>query len=524
MSVGARRRDRRSTRRRRATSPRSAGGSPPPAGVDVEIARRHQDVRPSTPSRAAAPPAARRSARTTPRSSSPSSPRHGPTARSTVDVHFIGQLQTNKVRPLAGARRRVARRVDRPSLVDELAKRMPGRARPRPGRHRPASPARAAARPDDVDALVERAARRRARRSHGLMTVGPTHGGPEAARPGFRAVRATASTGSAWRVCSMGMSADLEVAVAGGRHRGAHRQRAVRRASPRRDAAHRVRIATTVRVACSGRRVRGWLSGRRQWTTSVSGPTMPTTTTTLSQETGAPGEAQPRHEPTRGPQHRLRARRRPCARCPPRPSYPHARRRADGPAPEPAAGRLQRPAPTDQPAPGVGRRAAPGAGRGPPGDPYTVRPRRFDSAQELADKFKEGLPVIMNLEAADREVSRRLIDFASGLCYALNGSMEKVATGVYLLKPIPSRPAAYDQPDDGGSTADPARPAVYCGRHGADTPIGPQHRVQDRPQGLRPRRGRRLQGARSPRRSSRRRTRRRRWRPGPAPPSPSCRS
>ena len=73
------------------------------------------------------------------------------------------------------------------------------------------------------------------------------------------------------------------------------------------------------------------------------------------------------------------------------------------------------------------------------GDPYTVRPRRFDSAQELADKFKEGLPVIMNLEAADREVSRRLIDFASGLCYALDGSMEKVATGVYLLKPIAAR-------------------------------------------------------------------------------------
>ena len=63
-------------------------------------------------------------------------------------------------------------------------------------------------------------------------------------------------------------------------------------------------------------------------------------------------------------------------------------------------------------------------------DPHTVRPRRFDSAQEIADKFKEGQPVIMNLEATDREVSRRLIDFASGLCYGLNGSMEKVASGV----------------------------------------------------------------------------------------------
>ncbi len=80
-------------------------------------------------------------------------------------------------------------------------------------------------------------------------------------------------------------------------------------------------------------------------------------------------------------------------------------------------------------------------------DPYTVRPRRFDSAQEIADKFKEGLPVIMNLEATDREVSRRLIDFASGLCYGLNGSMEKVATGVYLLKPPGSRSHTADLHD-----------------------------------------------------------------------------
>ncbi len=70
-------------------------------------------------------------------------------------------------------------------------------------------------------------------------------------------------------------------------------------------------------------------------------------------------------------------------------------------------------------------------------EPSTVKPRRFDQAQEIADRFKEGLPVIMNLENTERDVSRRLIDFASGLCYGLNGSMEKVASGVYLLKPLP---------------------------------------------------------------------------------------
>lgn len=67
--------------------------------------------------------------------------------------------------------------------------------------------------------------------------------------------------------------------------------------------------------------------------------------------------------------------------------------------------------------------------------PHTVRPRRFDQAQEVADKFKDGQPVIVNLEGVDRDLSRRLIDFASGLCYGLGGTMEKVGSGVYLLTP-----------------------------------------------------------------------------------------
>lgn len=81
-------------------------------------------------------------------------------------------------------------------------------------------------------------------------------------------------------------------------------------------------------------------------------------------------------------------------------------------------------------------------------EPHTVRPRRFDQAQEVADKFKDGQPVIMNLEGTEREVARRLIDFASGICYALDGSMEKVATGVYLLKPPSQRQSRYDDYDD----------------------------------------------------------------------------
>jgi cell division inhibitor SepF len=90
------------------------------------------------------------------------------------------------------------------------------------------------------------------------------------------------------------------------------------------------------------------------------------------------------------------------------------------------------------------RSSSPRVTTAPVGEPSTVRPRRFDQAQELADKFKEGQSVILNLESTERDVARRLIDFASGVCYSLDGSMEKVATGVYLLKPSPQRIHRFD--------------------------------------------------------------------------------
>jgi cell division inhibitor SepF len=67
--------------------------------------------------------------------------------------------------------------------------------------------------------------------------------------------------------------------------------------------------------------------------------------------------------------------------------------------------------------------------------PHVVTPTSFNQAQEVADKYKGSQPVIMNLQAADRDLSRRLIDFASGLCYGLGGQMERVANQVYLLTP-----------------------------------------------------------------------------------------
>jgi cell division inhibitor SepF len=66
---------------------------------------------------------------------------------------------------------------------------------------------------------------------------------------------------------------------------------------------------------------------------------------------------------------------------------------------------------------------------------HLVVPRSFNDAQQIADKFKEAVPVILNLQTTDQELSKRLIDFASGLTYALNGGMQRVADKVFLLTP-----------------------------------------------------------------------------------------
>src|SRR5690606_4726705 len=67
--------------------------------------------------------------------------------------------------------------------------------------------------------------------------------------------------------------------------------------------------------------------------------------------------------------------------------------------------------------------------------PFVVSPSAFNDAQEVADQFKENVPVILNLQGVERDLARRIIDFASGLCYGLGGQMERVANHVYLLTP-----------------------------------------------------------------------------------------
>jgi cell division inhibitor SepF len=66
---------------------------------------------------------------------------------------------------------------------------------------------------------------------------------------------------------------------------------------------------------------------------------------------------------------------------------------------------------------------------------HLVVPRSFNDAQAIADKFKDTVPVILNLQGTDTELSKRLIDFSSGLTYALNGGMQRIADKVFLLTP-----------------------------------------------------------------------------------------
>jgi cell division inhibitor SepF len=66
---------------------------------------------------------------------------------------------------------------------------------------------------------------------------------------------------------------------------------------------------------------------------------------------------------------------------------------------------------------------------------HLVTPYSFNDAQEVADKFKQAVPVILNLQTTDAELAKRLIDFTSGLTYALEGGMQKIAEKTFLLTP-----------------------------------------------------------------------------------------
>jgi cell division inhibitor SepF len=76
---------------------------------------------------------------------------------------------------------------------------------------------------------------------------------------------------------------------------------------------------------------------------------------------------------------------------------------------------------------------------------HLIAPRSFNDAQQIADRFKNSIPVIINLQSAEPELSKRLIDFGSGLTYALDGGMQRIAEKVFLLTPQNVEVSAEDR-------------------------------------------------------------------------------
>ena len=99
-----------------------------------------------------------------------------------------------------------------------------------------------------------------------------------------------------------------------------------------------------------------------------------------------------------------------------------------------------------QPAPAPAQMPAQGApAPAPQVRIHTVEPRSYSEAQSIADKFKAGQPVIMNLTMSDSDLSKRLIDFTSGLTYGLGGGLQKVSDKVFMLTPANVDVSATDK-------------------------------------------------------------------------------
>lgn len=91
-------------------------------------------------------------------------------------------------------------------------------------------------------------------------------------------------------------------------------------------------------------------------------------------------------------------------------------------------------------------RAAPATnGHRPAQQVSLVVPKSFNDAQTVADKLKADVPVIINFQSADADLAKRLVDFSSGLTYALDGSMQRVADRVFLLTPNSISVSAEDK-------------------------------------------------------------------------------
>jgi cell division inhibitor SepF len=106
----------------------------------------------------------------------------------------------------------------------------------------------------------------------------------------------------------------------------------------------------------------------------------------------------------------------------------------ESPSARGTASGMVRPVPRDEPASLVTPR--PAVVRQQTSAPvHVVEPNGFNDAQELGDRLKTNQAVVLNLRGLDRELQRRLIDFSSGLAYAVGGTMRKVDDQVFLLTP-----------------------------------------------------------------------------------------
>ena len=355
----------------------------------------------------------RASARTTRRSCWPSSPElSGRTARGALHRSAADQQGATLVGVVD-----VWETVDRPVLVARARRACAGRAGARAGQRDGRGRRRAGARPTDAPALVA-AAREAGLDVEGLMTIG--RAGPAGgSRAGFRELRALADD-LGLRHCSMGMSDDLEVAVEEG--------------------ATMVRVGTALFGERPPPRTPASSLGSRRPRCRCGetmnylglGPDDAYDDYDAADRAGARA-AQPVAD-LGGLTRRIRTTA--CGPCPARP-------RADTDYGRPPA--AEEASVTARPR-GQGSAVRPVSG-GPPKAPHTVRPLRFDQAQEVADTFKHGQPVIMNLQEVDRDLLRRLIDFASGLCYALERQARQGGLG--RLPPHAGQRVGRRPPADG---------------------------------------------------------------------------
>ena len=111
------------------------------------------------------------------------------------------------------------------------------------------------------------------------------------------------------------------------------------------------------------------------------------------------------------------------------------------PAPAPSSSRRSAyTAPEPAPAPSTGRRSGPAKvvnlNNNSAMQVILVKPDRFDTVSEIADHLRDKKSIVLKLESTNKDVARRLVDFLSGVAYALDGKIKKVAISTYILTPV----------------------------------------------------------------------------------------